>query len=101
MAKKKRQNIATPADANSSKELERKQLTDEEKARLDNYRQWLWRRPPRFKRAKSEAGSVSIAEANPNDPLKDVKLTETLGMPHTELQQYFLAQVLQTFSGVA
>jgi len=101
MANKKEQNKATPTETNSSKELEKKQLTDEEKARLDNYRQRLRKKPVRFKGDKSKTCNVSISQANPNDPLNDVKLTEALGTPDTELQQYFLAQVIQTFSGVA
>lgn len=95
MAKKKQQNIVTPAGTNSSKELEKRQLTDEEKARLDNYRQRLRRKPPRFKSDKTKTGNASISEANPEDPLKDVKLTDALGTQDRALQQYFLASELQ------
>jgi len=98
MAKKK-QNKTTPNEATLSEELEKTKLTDEEKARLENYRQRLQRRPIRFKGEKSKAGNIAISRADPADPLNDVKMLEALGTPDTDLQQYLLAQVVQTFSG--
>jgi hypothetical protein len=100
MAKKKEQNKIASSGENATKELEKMQLTDEEKARLENYRQRLRKKPVSFKNERSKKGAFSISPATPNDPLYEVKMLEALGTPDTELQRYFLSQVVQTFSGV-
>ncbi|OHB59794.1 MAG: hypothetical protein A2173_00845 [Planctomycetes bacterium RBG_13_44_8b] len=100
MARKKEQNKIVSNGANLTKELEKTKLTDEEKTRLENYRQRLRKKPVRFKSEKSKAGNIAVSFVNPDDPLMFVKMSEALGTSDSELQQHLINQVVQTFNGV-
>jgi len=64
--------------------------TDEEKARIAKY----------FERAKREPAKIKSAEDDPvYVTLAMAKMTEALGTPDNDLQDYLLVQVIQTFKG--
>jgi len=97
MAKKKKAKNKTVQIR--AEQLARKELTDKEKARLDNYHQRSQRQPVKFKNVEDDSDSPGIALDKPDDPLTPVKMLEALGTPDANLQQQLLNQVIQTFKG--
>ena len=96
MAKKKTKTKNAKKD---TKDLAKKEYTDEEKARIANYYKQFERRPVKLKIAKSDSGEPKITLKDPNDPLREVKMLEALGTPDSDLQSHLLDQVIQTFKG--
>ncbi|MBA7685343.1 hypothetical protein ES703_93766 [subsurface metagenome] len=97
MAKKKSKKKKTQRKAKSVKDLVKKELTEEEKARLANYRKRSELKPVKFKSVSSNSSNPTIALKDPNDPLREVKMLEALGTPDSYLQSHLLDQVTQTF----
>jgi hypothetical protein len=73
MANNKEHNKTTPSETTSPKTLEKRQFTEEEKTRIENYKQRLQKKAVTFKSEKSRAGSVSVSFVNPDDQLLCVK----------------------------
>ncbi len=86
-------------DKTNSKDLAKREYTEEEKARLANYRERANKKPIKFKSLGSNSGESKIAMKGINDPLWEVKMFEALGTPESELQSHLLDQVIQTFRG--
>ena len=84
-----------------SKELAKKEYTDEEKARIAKYKERASRTPVKVKITKSDSGDPNINLQALKDPLYEVKMLEALGTPDSDLQSRLLAQVCQTFDGTA
>ena len=87
-----------PAEKNT-KDLAKKEYTDEEKARLAKYEERATKEPVKFKTVECDSDNPTIALKDPDDPLKSVKFLEAMGTPDSELQAYLLDQVVQTFKG--
>jgi len=79
--------------------LVKREYTEEEKARIANYRERANRKPIKFKSLGSNSGEAKIALKGPKEPLRKVKMLEALGTPDSELQSYLLDQAIQTFKG--
>lgn len=84
-----------------TKNLVKREYTDEEKARLAKYQERANRKPVKFKTVESDSDNPTIALQDPDDPLLAVKMLEALGTPDSELQSYQLGQAIQTFNGTA
>ncbi|MCX6003508.1 MAG: hypothetical protein NTX46_03655, partial [Chloroflexi bacterium] len=80
-----------------SKDLVKKEYTDAEKVRIAKYLERVKREPVKFKKSsKVDSGGLALV----NDiPLSIVGLTEALGTPDLDLQNYLIAQVVKTFEG--
>ena len=85
---------------NNTKDLVKKEYTDEEKVRIANYKERNERRPVKLKIAKNDSGEPQITREEPKDPLYKVKILEALGTPDSDLQSHLLDQMIQTFKGV-
>ena len=82
-----------------TKNLAKKEYTDEERARLARYEVLRKRRPIKVKIVKSDSGESNITLQGLKDPLYEVKMLEALGTPDSDLQNRLLAQVCKTFDG--
>ena len=100
MAKKKVKS-KKPRDKTNSKDLVKKEYTDEEKARLAKHKERARRKPVKFKTVESDSDNPQIALQDPDDPLVAVKLSEAVGTADPDLQSHLLNQVIQTFKGAA
>jgi len=100
MAKKKVKS-KKPRDKTNSKDLVKKEYTDEEKARLAKHQERAGRKPVKFKTVESDSDNPQIALQDPDDPLVAVKLSEAVGTADPDLQSHLLNQVIQTFKGAA
>jgi hypothetical protein len=100
--KKKAQSKRTESQrkAKRVKNLVKKEYTEEEKARIANYRERANRKPIKFKSLGSNSsGEPKLALKGRKDPLLEVKMLEALGTPDSCLQSHLLDQVIQTFKG--
>jgi hypothetical protein len=86
---------------NKTKDLAKKEYTDEEKARLAKHIERKKRRPVKFKAVESNSGNPSIELQDPDDPLGAVKMSEALGTADTDLMSHLLDQIIQIFKGTA
>ena len=82
-----------------TKDLAKREFTDEEKTRLANYKERKKRRPVKVEIAKSDSGKPNIRLQGLKDPLYEVKMLEALGTPDSDLQNRLLDQVVHTFNG--
>ena len=100
MAKKK---TKTRKAKKNTKDLVKKEhkYTDEERARLAKHQERAKRKPIKFKTVESDSGVPTIKLQEPDDPLFEIKLLESLGTPDKDIQKYLLEQVIHTFSGAA
>lgn len=99
MAKKKAKK-KTRRKAKSDKDLVKKEYTDEEKARIANYRERSKRQPIKYDRFESRLGNLNLHIMGTDKALIMAKLLEAFGTPDVGLQNYLLIQVGGTFSGV-
>ncbi len=83
-----------------TKDVVKKEYTDEEKMRIAHYHKRCEKKPIKIKTVKSDSDNSAIALQNPNDPLLSVKWSEALGTIDLDLRVYLLSQVIRTFSGV-
>lgn len=72
------------------KDLVKKEYTDEEKARIAKYLERAKREPAKIRSAEDDSDDVTLAMA---------KMTEALGTSDSDLQDYLIGQVIQTFRG--
>ncbi len=100
MTKKKTAKKKKPANEDAS--LAKVELTEDEKARLDNYKQRLKNKPFKVKKAVAkDPGKASIVAEDNQDQLYKVKFTEAFGNPNGDVHSYLTEQIILTFSGVA
>lgn len=86
--------------AKGSKELTKKEYTEEENARIAHFVERSKREPARFVSVKDGSGTPTIKSEDTDRLLWAAKLTEAFGTPDGELQNFLLNQVIQTFRGV-
>jgi len=96
----KRKTNEDNSQRSNSEEVVKKELTEEEKARIEEYRQRTQVKPVKFKKAKGEPGTMAIGLQDPEDELLPAKMSEALGTADPDLQGHLLDQVVQTFRGV-
>ena len=84
-----------------TKDLAKKEYTDEEKVRLAKYKERANRKPVKFKTVKDDSGNPTKEIQHPDDPLYDVKMSEALGTVEHDLQAHLLEQVACTFRKVS
>jgi hypothetical protein len=84
----------------NSKEVVKKELTEEEKARIEEYHQRAKAKPPKLKKTKAEPGTVAIDFEDPQDDLLYAKVSEALGTADPDLLTHLLDQVVKSFKGV-
>ena len=105
MAKKKTNKSKSTTKKKSAKkdtkDLAKKEYTDEEKARLAKYKERADRKPVKFKTVESDSDEPKITLQGLKDPLYEVKMLEASGTPESDLQTHLVNQVIQTFSGTA
>ncbi len=87
--------------AKHSKELAKRELTEQEKERMANYQERRKTPPIKFKSWQSESGELGITPIDIDDPMVAVKMSEAFGTIDADLQTRLLNQVLQTFGDVA
>jgi len=77
--------------------IEKRQLADEEQARLEAHRERAEAfQPLKFKRRVG--GNLTLADSD--DPLKQVKIAETFGTTDPDVQGHLFQQAVLTFAGV-
>jgi hypothetical protein len=82
--------------------LTKRELTDDEKARLEAYREWAGRtKPLKFKANDGGKHPGTITAVDLDDPLIQVKMAEAFGTTDIDAQGLLFDQVVQTFAGVA
>lgn len=102
MKKAKKASTKRKSQQGGTETLKKRELTEEEQARLEAYREWAGQtRPLKFKSDPSSKHSGGITAADPQDPLIQVKLAEALGTTDPGVQGLLFDQVVQSFSGVA
>jgi hypothetical protein len=84
---------------NKTKGLEKKEYTDEEKARFAKHKERKKRKPVKFKTVESDSGNPTIELQDPDDLLGAVKMSEAFGTADTDLMSHLLDQIIQTFRG--
>ena len=97
--KKTRSKAKSLAKKNNKSNVEQRQLTEQERIRLDNYNHQAKNRPVKFQIKEGGSGIKDISLKDPDDPLREVKFAEALGTPDTALQGHLLDQVIRTFMG--
>ena len=102
MTKARRKTSDSRTKQRQADSLKKRELTDEDKARLEAYRQRAKRtKPLKFKADPSSKHPGGITAADPDDPLVCTKLAETLGATDSDAQGLLFDQVVQSFAGVA
>ncbi len=81
------------------KGLIKKEYTQEEKTRIARYLERAKREPLKFNRGTSKPDNSCLELHTTNKTLSKAKFTEAFGTTDSELQQYLLNQVVQTFRG--
>jgi hypothetical protein len=97
MARKKAKNKTPRSEPKSPQALAKKELAEDEKARMAHYHERSGRRPVKFKAVKSDSRNPTLYLQDPADPLIAVKMFEALGTPDCGVQSLLLDQVVQTF----
>lgn len=82
------------------KDLVKKEYTEEEKATIAAYVERSKRKPIKFKLVKDDLGSHRVVLQVPKGMLSRAGMAEAFGTPDTDLQDYLLNQVVNTFSGL-
>ena len=85
-----------------SKNLVKKEYTEEEKTRIAKYLERLKREPLKFKSgkaAKDDSGNTTLQLHTTDKTLSVAKFTDAFGTPDEDLHNYLLNQVVQTFKG--
>ena len=82
-----------------TKDLAKKEYTDEEKARIAKYKERKKKKPVKANIVKSDSGESQITREEPKGQLYEVKMLEALGTPDSDLQNRLLEQVVHTFNG--
>ena len=82
----------------ATKELVKKEYTDEENTRIANLKERIKRGPVKVK-AFNKGQNCYIKLQDPDDLLNMVKFSEAMGTTDLDLQNHLLNQVIQTFKG--
>jgi hypothetical protein len=82
-----------------SKDLVKKEYTDEEKTRIDKYVERSKSTPIKFKKSEDTSSNTTLVHHATDETLTVAKFTESFGTPDGDLQSYLLNQVVQTFRG--
>jgi len=102
MGKQRQTNRKTEPAKGKGNALKQRELTDEEQARLEAHRQRARQtKPIKFKPNDGERHAGNITVVDPDDPLLGAKLAEAFGTTDVDAQQMLLAQVTESFDGVA
>jgi len=102
MKKAKKASTKRKSQQDGTETLKKRELTDQEQARLEAYRERAGQtKPLKFKSDPSSKHPGGITAADPQDPLIQVKLAEALGTTDPDVQGLLFDQVAQTFAGVA
>ena len=99
MQKKKAKSRTCRHRKKDAEGLARKELTEEEKRRLDDYQRRLQRKPAKFKSTPNDSPEPGVALEEPDDPLSPARVAEALGTGDAGLQDHLLNQVVYTFRG--
>jgi hypothetical protein len=83
----KRKTNEDNSQRSNSKEVVKKELTEEEKARIEEYHQRAEVKPVKFKKARGEPGAMAIGFQDPEDELLPAKMSEALGTADPDLQK--------------
>ena len=83
----------------ASKDLVKKEYTDEEKARVARYLERLKREALKFKVVKKGSGTPELFHVTTDETLSMTKLMEAVGTPDKDLQNYLMNQAIRTFKG--
>ena len=78
--------------------LVKKEYTEEEKARIANYKKRYENKPIKFKSMENDLGIPTLEINEHHDLLGETRLFEALGTSDKDLQKYLLEQVVQTFN---
>ncbi len=97
--KKTKSKVKSLAKKNSKSNVEQRQLTEQERIRLDNYNHRAKSEHVRFQIKEGGSGIKDMSLKNPDDPLREVKFAEALGTPDGDLQGHLFEQAIQTFKG--
>lgn len=101
MTKARKKTTTSETKKQQTNPVKKRELTDEEKARLEAYRQREGQtKPVKFKADASSPHPGGITAAEPDDPLISPKLAETLGTTDSDAQGLLFDQVVQSFAGV-
>ena len=84
-----------------TKDLVKKECTDEEKARIAKYKERNERRPVKVKAVENDSGETMIELQDADDPLTYVKMSEAFGTADADLRAHLLVQVVNTFKEVS
>ena len=98
MAKKKTKKKKAQSKAKSVKDLVKKEYTEEEKARIANYRERSKRQQIKFESLGSGSGNLRLHQRT-DKALDKAKFLETFGTPDGDLQNYLLIQAIKTLRG--
>lgn len=82
-----------------SKDLVKKEYTDEEKAMIAKYFERVKREPLKVTRFDKESNALVSERQEGDQELVATQLLEAYGTPDTDLQNYLLDQVIRTFRG--
>ena len=82
-----------------TKDLVKKEYTDEEKARIAKYIERKERKPVKVKNVESDSDEPQVTVEEPRGQLYEVNMLEALGTPDSDLQNRLLDQVIQTVKG--
>ena len=101
MAKKKK-SPKMPLTAEKGDTIAKRELTEDEQSRLDNYKERSKNKSVEFKKAGSQdTGKAIIDFKDRKDPLLDVKMADSFGTHNKDVQTYLIDQIASTFKGVA
>jgi hypothetical protein len=101
MTKARKKTTKSETKKRQTNPVKKRELTDEEKARLEAYRLREGQtKPVKFKADADSPHPGGITAADPGDPLICTKLAETLGTPDSDAQGLLFDQVVQSFAGV-
>lgn len=83
----------------NSKDLLKKEYTEEEKARIAHYAERREREPIKFKKGRDSSHNPSLEVEESDKVLGPVKMMEALATPDSGLQSHLLNQAILTFDG--
>ena len=87
-----------PAKKNT-KDLAKREYTDEEKALITKYKERANRKPVKYELLEGDLGNINIRPQGIDTLLHDVKRSEALGTTDVCLQNHLLEQIIRTFKG--
>jgi len=102
MARAKQTKREPEPERGKAKDLKKRELTDEERARLQAYGQRAAQaKPVKFKANDDANHAGALTVVDPDDPLIPAKLAEAFGTTDPDVIDLLFRQAVQTFVGVA